>query len=1063
MARFSLNTRRSLSLNPAQSYRILLSPQTGTFRWFCGAYLLILGMTFLILPQGALGIWLQPIWFYGACIAGAGLGTLWLAAVNLPKRLTIALSVLTTLPLLVVVAGYVSLASILPAVTLGLLMLGILCLPFGPAQPQTHNLPDLLGVILGILVAGFGIDLLTRPGAAVAVPPALGLSPRLVSWVFIGLGVAVVAVQLVRVVPGGLRKAAHLAAGGALLAMWIAQCLFIDSLYWILGAASVLRGLTTAFLPWWSRRAAGVDTQGVRLRNALSLFTAALIPVLIAVPLLLHTVGDQMIGRAPIRSVAFGLTILLALGAGIIGWWFSGRLTAPLTVLTQRVNRIANGAYDTELPQNGLSEINALSLAVEQMAQALEARNRESLHLTETIRGQLAEIESIYDNAPIGLCVLDRDLRYVRINERLAEINGIPAAQHIGRTVRELVPQLADTVVPAFQRVLDTGVPMLDVELEGETAVQPGVTRYWIEQWLPLKDHAGQVAGISVVVQEITERKRSELALRASEARYRALADLSPDTILVNANGRYVYANAAAARLMGGDSPQDIIGRSPFEFLDPEYHDLVRERVRLALEEQRPTPLIEYRWKRLDGSRVDVDVIAGPFDWEGTPAVQVVARDITLRKQAEERTARLQEITAALAATVTTADVETVFMTLVVKAVGASRGGIVRLVDDQTLETVVTQNVPNSVAREWQRFPLDMPAPLPEAIRAMTPIWMESPEAWRARSPLPPPDDHHAWAALPLIINGRPTGGIGLSFAEPRTFSGDDKTFMLLLAAQCAQALWRADLYAQVQAHAETLQQKVEERTKELQQALARAESADRAKSRMLANVSHEMRTPLSSIVGFSTLILQRNPDGDKLREFATLINSEGRRLARLVNDFLDLQRIEAGRDTFRLASTDLAALVRDVAAHYDLGDKPKHTIQVNVDSTAPIQADSDRIRQVILNLLSNAVKFSPDGGTIQLELRQQDSEVVCAIRDQGMGILPGELPSLFERFQRSESAEYLRIQGTGLGLALCKEIIQHHNGRIWAESAGEGQGATFNFALPVLEPETPIIKVSQL
>ena len=137
------------------------------------------------------------------------------------------------------------------------------------------------------------------------------------------------------------------------------------------------------------------------------------------------------------------------------------------------------------------------------------------------IRQQLAEIEAIYNNAPIGLGVLDTDLRFRRINERLAEMNGTPAAEHIGRTVREIVPKLADEVEPLFYQVIQTGEPLLNVELSGETKAQPGVQRAWAEHWLPLKNENDVVSGINIVVEEVTERKH----LEAAQTEQRRLAE----------------------------------------------------------------------------------------------------------------------------------------------------------------------------------------------------------------------------------------------------------------------------------------------------------------------------------------------------------------------------------------------------------------------------------------------------------------------------------------------------------------------------------------------------------
>ncbi len=246
--------------------------------------------------------------------------------------------------------------------------------------------------------------------------------------------------------------------------------------------------------------------------------------------------------------------------------------------------------------------------------------------------------------------------------------------------------------------------------------------------------------------------------------------------------------------------------------------------------------------------------------------------------------------------------------------------------------------------------------------------------------------------------------------------------------------------------------QQVSERTDQLQQALNRAERADRAKTLMLSNVTHEMRTPLSSIIGFSNLLLQRTIDPPKAQEYVSLINSEGKRLNRLINDFLDLQRLETGRETFHYTSLNLARLVENIVSTHPLKAINDHPLQLELSPVRLVYADENRIRQVILNLLSNAEKYSPGGGAITISLAEAENQVVFSIRDEGLGILPDEFPQLFDHFYRGEAAEYHRISGTGLGLAICRSIIEAHQGRLWAESAGPNQGATFRFALPVVQ-----------
>lgn len=245
----------------------------------------------------------------------------------------------------------------------------------------------------------------------------------------------------------------------------------------------------------------------------------------------------------------------------------------------------------------------------------------------------------------------------------------------------------------------------------------------------------------------------------------------------------------------------------------------------------------------------------------------------------------------------------------------------------------------------------------------------------------------------------------------------------------------------------ETTNRQLNESSQRLKIALDRAQAAERSKDTLLSNVTHEMRTPLNSIIGFSDLILRRDVTEAKNREFAAAINHEARRLADLVNNFLDLQKLEAGHHNFHFSLIDLAELARDVVSKQHIDDR-QHTIRMEFDPVPPVYADGERIRQVIVNLLSNAIKYSPDGGEIVLSLRQDGREVRFSVRDRGLGIPPDELGNLFERFHRGQAAEQLHLRGTGLGLALCKELIQGHRGRIWAESAGPDQGSTFNFTL---------------
>lgn len=260
----------------------------------------------------------------------------------------------------------------------------------------------------------------------------------------------------------------------------------------------------------------------------------------------------------------------------------------------------------------------------------------DELRITHALaRSRLEEIEDLYRNAPVGLCVLDTELRFVRINERLAEMNGIPAEDHIGKKVRDILPELADTVEPDMRRVLETGEPRLDVEVVGKTPARPGVERSWLERWLPITDARGRVSGISIVIEETTERKRVEAELRESRARLRGVLDSSPDPIfLKDRNGRLLLANSATFAIIG-KPPQECLGRTDAEFYDDaDAGRAIMETDRKVMAAGKPQA-IEETVPGTEGPRTFLSTKAPVRDSEGRILGLVgVSRDITERMQA---------------------------------------------------------------------------------------------------------------------------------------------------------------------------------------------------------------------------------------------------------------------------------------------------------------------------------------------------------------------------------------------------------------------------------------------
>ena len=252
--------------------------------------------------------------------------------------------------------------------------------------------------------------------------------------------------------------------------------------------------------------------------------------------------------------------------------------------------------------------------------------------------GALDELEAIYATIPVGLCVLDTELRYVRINERLAEINGHSVAEHLGKTVREIVPDLSDEAEPILRRILETGEPVLDLEIRGKTAAQPGVERVWKENWFPLINSQGAVIGINIVAEEITEQKQAEAALQESQAQYYQLFEAMDDgfcvcELLLDEEGqpydyRFLEVNPAFEDHSG---LKEAAGKTMYE--------LVPNMESYWVESYRGVALMGERIRFEQGSEVMgrwFDVYAFPFGPPDSRQFAVQFKDITARKQAEK-------------------------------------------------------------------------------------------------------------------------------------------------------------------------------------------------------------------------------------------------------------------------------------------------------------------------------------------------------------------------------------------------------------------------------------------
>jgi signal transduction histidine kinase len=288
--------------------------------------------------------------------------------------------------------------------------------------------------------------------------------------------------------------------------------------------------------------------------------------------------------------------------------------------------------------------------------------------------------------------------------------------------------------------------------------------------------------------------------------------------------------------------------------------------------------------------------------------------------------------------------------------------------------------------------------------------------------------------AVPLLREERILGALTVWRKEAGSFSTEVVNLLQTFATQSALAIQNARLFREI-----------EEKSRQI-------EAANRHKSEFLANMSHELRTPLNAIIGFSEVLGERlfGELNEKQAEYTDDILSSGRHLLSLINEILDLSKVEAGRMELELATLDLPTalenartFVRERAVRHAI------TLELSVDERlGDFVGDERKIKQILLNLLSNAVKFTPEGGRIKLDARQVDGGAEISVHDSGIGISPEDQAKIFEEFRQVGGDYAHKKEGTGLGLTLAKKFVELHGGKIWVESE-VGKGSTFSFTLP--------------
>jgi PAS domain S-box-containing protein len=555
---------------------------------------------------------------------------------------------------------------------------------------------------------------------------------------------------------------------------------------------------------------------------------------------------------------------------------------------------------------------------------------------------------------------------------------------------------------------------------------------------------AGQVqASNEYLKREIVERQQVEAHLRDSEAQYRELFEKAGDAIaLISRDGKFIAVNPGF-EAMSGFTAAEWLGK-PFTAMihQDDLKPILGYFEKLLRSEAIPN--VELRFLTKSGEYRSGEVSASPRQCNAeVVGVQAVVRDITERKRSQEkiqqqleRISILREINVAATSTLSLRPMLNVLMETIQRLLPYS-ALLVWLKDQDTgeLKRAACWNLDEN---DWIGRALPGIPPLVRAcVNSTRPVTVSDVQS----DPRILDRDFYrrngliSYLGVPLATKGKPLGLLVFLTRTTHEFTDDEVQFLSSVAGHAAIAIHNSQLYEKIQRQARALEQ------------------ANKQQADFTAMIAHDLRSPVSNIIGIAEMMHQGlfGPVSEEQKNWLNRMANNAKNLVELISDFLDVSKIESGRIELHRSSTNIFELASAIVGNYQpVAASKMIVLTCNGDaSLPPIEADARRLDQVITNLLTNAIKFSNEGGKIELRvLAGRGGEIRVEVQDSGVGIPCAEVGKLFQKYRQADNTRALAHKGTGLGLVICKMIVEAHGGKIWLESE-EGKGTTFYFTVP--------------
>jgi len=662
------------------------------------------------------------------------------------------------------------------------------------------------------------------------------------------------------------------------------------------------------------------------------------------------------------------------------------------------------------------------------------------------LRYNEARLAALLEQLPVGIGLTDREGRFVIRNSILNKF--------VGEKISSFEPlfrsrwrgwdengQLLDPAQWPSSKALrgesEPPVEMLYTTEDGKSIWTRVVS-------VPFRDQAGEMDGVIVAVQDIDEERKASEAT----ARLASIVESSEDAIISkDLNGNILTWNSSAERIFGYTA-EEVIGKSITILMPP---DRLWEEPEILSRIRRGDRLEHFETirRRKDGSLFDISITVSPItDSQGhIIGISKIARDITARKQADNRLDLLVQVSELIRRIQDPLELSNAVATALGEHLNVRRCLFNETDVERDLEVVHqdycdgTESVAgvhkisdysSLTSREMENG--RMVVNYDSAVDARTAADYE--RCYKATG-------ERSYVAVPLMRDGKWVASLWVSDNKARRWTKEE----IFLIQTVGERTWNAVEKLRAEAERERLL----ESEKEARDA---AERANQLKDDFLATLSHELRNPLNVILGYSELLL-RMPEIEgslRLSQMGKALRRNAQSQSQLINDLLDLSRLQRGKISLNRESISLGAII-DSAVETVNADAHSKKISINSaidEDVLMVEGDRLRLQQIAWNLLNNAVKFTPAGGSIDIKLKSENEDAVLTIEDTGQGIIPEFLPHVFEMFRQADSSNSRRHGGMGIGLALVRQLVELHGGSILAESQGQGKGARFTVRLPL-------------